>query len=209
MLRLGLTGGIATGKSTVANILLSEGVIILDADQIAHKNMKPTGLAYPGILEFFGPDILDKHDLIDRKKLGATIFSSEQKRLKLNQLTHPYVRDVLQEKTREYQELEASNQKKYILVLMIPLLFESELSYLVDQTMVVYCPEEVQLSRLMQRNQLSSMEAEQRIRAQMPIETKARRADFLIDNSQSPEFTRQQVIEWLGKNTWDPYFVQP
>ena len=159
-------------------------------------------------LSIFGVDILDHDGRINRKKLGAIVFASEEKLAALNQLTHPYVRQVLQEKTKIYQIAEETEHKNFLLVLMIPLLFESQLNYLVDQTMVVYCPKETQISRLIMRNHLSKAEAEQRIRAQWPIESKIQRADILINNSQSPDFTRQQVMEWLGEKKWDPYCVQ-
>lgn len=208
MLRIGLTGGIASGKSSVAKILAEQGAIVLDADQIAHENMAPTGPAYSGIVAYFGSEILDSDGQINRPKLGAKVFQNPVALQQLNQLTHPLVRQVLLEKTQEFQAQEATREQNWLLILMIPLLFESDLAHLVDTTVVVYCPEETQLQRLMQRNGLNRNEAEQRLRAQMPLEEKVRRADRVIDNSHSLEQTRQHVMEWLGAYSWDPYFVQ-
>ncbi|AJO22282.1 dephospho-CoA kinase [Weizmannia coagulans] len=192
---IGLTGGIASGKSTVSNMLKTKGFTIVDADIAARKVVEPGEPAYEQIIEAFGEGILLQDLTLDRKKLGALIFADEALRMKLNSIVHPAVRAWM---TRE-KDRAIENGKKTVF-LDIPLLFESRLTYMVERTILVYVDEETQLKRLMARNGLSEKEAQMRIRAQMPLSEKKALADAVLDNNGSLEETKQQlekiVSEW-------------
>jgi len=185
---IGLTGGIASGKSTVSNMLKAKGFTIVDADIAARKVVEPGEPAYEQIIEAFGEGILLQDLTLDRKKLGALIFADEALRMKLNSIVHPAVRAWM---TRE-KDRAIENGKKTVF-LDIPLLFESRLTYMVERTILVYVDEETQLKRLMARNGLSEKEAQMRIRAQMPLSEKKALADAVLDNNGSPEETKQQL----------------
>ncbi|MED4313166.1 dephospho-CoA kinase [Heyndrickxia coagulans] len=185
---IGLTGGIASGKSTVSNMLKAKGFTIVDADIAARKVVEPGEPAYEQIIEAFGKGILLEDLTIDRKKLGALIFADEALRMKLNSIVHPAVRAWM---TREKDRAIENGEKTVFLD--IPLLFESRLTYMVERTILVYVDEETQLKRLMARNGLSEKEAQMRIRAQMPLSEKKALADAVIDNNGSPEETKQQL----------------
>ncbi|MEZ0119493.1 MULTISPECIES: dephospho-CoA kinase [Heyndrickxia] len=185
---IGLTGGIASGKSTVSNMLKTKGFTIVDADIAARKVVEPGELAYEQIIEAFGEGILLQDLTLDRKKLGALIFADEALRMKLNSIVHPAVRAWM---TRE-KDRAIENGKKTVF-LDIPLLFESRLTYMVERTILVYVDEETQLKRLMARNGLSEKEAQMRIRAQMPLSEKKALADAVLDNNGSLEETKQQL----------------
>ncbi|AEP01704.1 MAG: dephospho-CoA kinase [Weizmannia coagulans] len=185
---IGLTGGIASGKSTVSNMLKTKGFTIVDADIAARKVVEPGELAYEQIIEAFGEGILLQDLTLDRKKLGALIFADEALRMKLNSIVHPAVRAWM---TRE-KDRAIENGKKTVF-LDIPLLFESRLTYMVERTILVYVDEETQLKRLMTRNGLSEKEAQMRIRAQMPLSEKKALADAVLDNNGSLEETKQQL----------------
>ncbi|KGT39968.1 MAG: dephospho-CoA kinase [Heyndrickxia faecalis] len=185
---IGLTGGIASGKSTVSNMLKTKGFTIVDADIAARKVVEPGELAYEQIIEAFGEGILLQDLTLDRKKLGALIFADEALRMKLNSIVHPAVRAWM---TRE-KDRAIENGKKTVF-LDIPLLFESRLTYMVERTILVYVDGETQLKRLMTRNGLSEKEAQMRIRAQMPLSEKKALADAVLDNNGSLEETKQQL----------------
>ncbi|PKL75738.1 MAG: dephospho-CoA kinase [Candidatus Melainabacteria bacterium HGW-Melainabacteria-1] len=205
MLRLGLTGGIASGKSTVGQMLHEAGAIVLDADAIVHGLLAKDGSAYDQVVEAFGPSILAPDLSIDRRLLGEIVFADESARLRLNELIHPLVRQTLKAKEDDYRALEQTQGKSWLLVMMIPLLYESNLAHYVDQTVLVYCPADQQLARLMERNGFSREQALARIGAQLPIEAKVELADEVIDNSRDLDWTRQEVQRVLGEFTWDRY----
>ncbi|WP_312117910.1 dephospho-CoA kinase [Brevibacillus reuszeri] len=189
---LGLTGGIATGKSTVTAMLRERGIPVIDADQIAREVVEPGKPAYEAIVRHFSRDILLEDGQIDRKKLGEVVFSDESERQKLNAIVHPEVRRVMR------QEAEAAEANGEQIVFMdIPLLYESKLQYLVEKIVVVYAPGDMQLARMMERDELDEEQAKKRLRAQFPIDQKKLEADFLIDNSQSREETQRQVEDLL------------
>jgi dephospho-CoA kinase len=195
-LTIGLTGGIASGKSTVAKMLLELGIPVIDADQIAREAVEIGEEAYWQIVEKFGEEILQDDKTIDRAKLGAIVFNDEEKRKVLNSIVHPAVRKKMLEQKEQYIKSGAKT-----VVLDIPLLFESKLTYLVDKVMVVFVDEHTQLERLMERNGFSKEEAEVRIRAQMPLREKITKADAVIDNNGSIEKTKEQLLNILAK--WD------
>ncbi|MGD1412605.1 dephospho-CoA kinase [Bacillus stercoris] len=192
---IGLTGGIASGKSTVANMLIEKGITVIDADIIAKQAVEKGMPAYRQIVDEFGEDILLSNGDIDRKKLGALVFTNEQKRLALNAIVHPAVRQEMLKRRDE-----AIANREAFVVLDIPLLFESKLESLVDKIIVVSVTKELQLERLMKRNQLTEEEAVSRIRSQMPLEEKAARADQVIDNSGTLEETKRQLDDII--NSW-------
>ncbi|MDQ0231005.1 dephospho-CoA kinase [Metabacillus malikii] len=190
---LGLTGGIASGKSTVSKMIRELGIRVIDADVIAREVVEIGKPAYQQIVETFGLDILLDNGEINRGKLGEIIFSSEQKRLQLNEIVHPAIRlEML--KQIEDEKRKHSNA----VVLDIPLLFESKLTYLVDKTILVYVDEETQLKRLMQRNGFSEEEAVLRIQSQMPLTEKRLLADELINNNGTIEETKKQLHDILS-----------
>ncbi len=185
---IGLTGSIATGKSTVASMFKDLDIPVIDADVISRQVVQIGEEAYQEIVATFGENILQEDQSLDRKKLGSIVFADEKKRQQLNQIVHPAVRGRMLELKESYL-----NKGEPIVVLDIPLLFESKLTYLVDCTIVVYVDEETQLKRLIERDQSSRKEALQRIQSQLSVKEKAALADFVIDNSASLQQTKEQL----------------
>jgi dephospho-CoA kinase len=196
---IGLTGGIASGKSTVSNLLRRKGFAIVDADIAARKVVEIGEDAYKQIVEAFGPEILQQDQNLDRKKLGTIVFNDEEKRLMLNQIVHPAVREYMQKEKET-----ALKQGKETVIMDIPLLFESNLGYMVDQTILVYVEQSIQLQRLMDRNQFTEAEAMARIQSQMPLEEKIEKSDAVINNNGTIDETEQQLNEIITK-----WFLKP
>lgn len=193
-MNIGLTGGIATGKSTVSALLVSKGALLVDADVIAREVMLPGHPVLAAVAGHFGQAVLLADGTLDRKKLGDIVFRDPSQRQALNDITHPAIR-------REIQERVESLEREYpdrLVVVDIPLLFESGLEHMYERVMLVYAPRNIQLERLMERNQLSRNEASARIGSQMDIEEKKLKADIVIDNSGDAEQTKRQIDEfWL------------
>jgi len=178
-----LTGGIATGKSTVATIFKEFGFKIIDADKIAHEILENN---QDKIIELFGEAyIVDGK--VDRKALGILIFSNKEKKLRLENLLHPLIYKKIEENS-----IKLDREKKPYLV-DIPLFFESS-RYPIKRSIVVYIPKELQLQRLMKRDGTTEEEALQRINAQLPIEEKRQRATYLIDNQKDLEALQQECV---------------
>ena len=174
--RIGLTGGIATGKSSAARLLEQHhGLPVLDADLYARQALEPGQPATEAVLERFGPGVVSSGGVVDRRALGAIVFNNQDERRWLEQLVHPIVRQ------RFDQELVQLGTKPAV-VLMIPLLFESGLEALCSETWLVDCDESQQLQRLMARDQLNEAEAQARMDAQWPLARKRSLADVLISN---------------------------
>ena len=192
LLTIGLTGGIASGKSTVAAMFRDLHIPVIDADEIAHRVTAIDGEAYQSIVETFGSDILDSNGAIDRRKLGAIVFHDEQKRKQLNAIVHPLVRKHMLQQKEQY-----ARKGEKAVVLDIPLLFESKLEHLVDRILVVYVDEQTQLRRLCERNGFSVEEARARMKAQMPLGEKRKKADAVIDNNGTIEETKRQLYACL------------
>ncbi len=205
VLKLGLTGGIASGKSTAAQVLTEAGAVVLDADLIAHQQYQPNGPAYQDLINYFGPEILNSAAEIDRQALATKVFGNPAALAALNSRVHPHVRAALASKIHFYQQWETRHPNSLLLVLMIPLLYESGLESLADKVVVVYCEPQQQLQRLMARNDLSLSAAQARLDAQMPITEKRERADYCIDNRLDPAHTREQIHQLLGELKWEPY----
>ncbi|KIL15754.1 dephospho-CoA kinase [Bacillus safensis] len=193
---IGLTGGIATGKSTVSQMIKEQGIRVVDADVIAKEAVAKGTPALQQIVQTFGEDVLLPNGELNRKQLGAIIFSDEEKRKQLNAIVHPEVRKEMLK-----QRDEGVSQQETFVVLDIPLLFESQLESLVDRIIVVYTTPELQLSRLMNRNDLSEEEALNRIHSQQSLEEKCKKADRVIENTQDLAFIRKQLQNIL--NEWE------
>lgn len=188
---IGLTGGIATGKSTVCAILENAGAVIIDADRIARKLVKKNLPAYRQIVDTFGKSILLPDGEINRTALGDLIFNDPRKKQLLNKIVHP---QVGKETDRQLKRIEKNNPHALV-ILDIPLLLESGLHKNLSEVIVVYTPEHIQINRLMQRDHISQENALARIRSQMPIEEKKKLATIVIDNSGMLEDTRKQTLE--------------
>ena len=188
---IGLTGGIATGKSTVCAILENAGAVIIDADRIARKLVKKNLPAYRQIVDTFGKSILLPGGEINRTALGDLIFNDPRKKQLLNKIVHP---QVGKETDRQLKRIEKNNPHALV-ILDIPLLLESGLHKNLSEVIVVYTPEHIQINRLMQRDHISQENALARIHSQMPIEEKKKLATIVIDNSGMLEDTRKQTLE--------------
>ncbi len=191
---IGLTGGIASGKSTISNLLKTYGIAVIDADQIARDVVEPGNDAYKQIVEHFGTEILETDGTIARKKLGTVIFNDPKERKTLNGIVHPAIRQKMRdEKDRYFEEGEE------VVVYDIPLLFESDLRHMVDKTLLVYVDDNVQFERLLHRDQTTKEEAQSRINSQMPLTEKKSLADEVIDNNGTIEQTEAQLQAILKK----------
>jgi dephospho-CoA kinase len=195
MLKVGLTGSIAVGKSFVCEVLRDLGCFVLDADQTAREVVRPNTTGLRQIVENFGESVLLKNGELDRAKLGAIVFDDEQKRQLLNSIVHPLVIEA-QNLWLETREAENPNG---IAIIDAALMIESGGYKRLNKLIVVWCRPAIQLERLMLRDNLTLTEAEKRIDAQMPQEEKKRYADFLIDTSNVFEDTRRQVVEVFEK----------
>ena len=184
-LLVGLTGGIATGKSTVTEVFRGLGCVIIDADVLAREVVEPGEPAYDDIVAAFGREILRSDGTIDRKKLGAIVFAAPDRRQRLEALTHPRIRERL---ARALEAL-AARDFAGIVVFDAPVMIESGNHTAMDRLVVVVTDEATQARRLTARDALSAAEAERRIRSQMPVAEKAKLADYVIDNSADRETT--------------------
>ncbi len=190
MIVAGLTGGIGTGKSTVAAVFAEAGAVIIDADGIARDVVAKGRPAWCRIVAHFGRDVLLPDGDIDRKKLGAIIFNDARQKTHLDRIVHPH---VIAETEQQLKEIERV-QPQAVVILDVPLLIEAGMDRDLEEVIVVYTPEAVQLKRLMRRDRLTAAEGLSRIRSQMPIEEKKMRATVVIDNSASPAVTRKRVL---------------
>jgi dephospho-CoA kinase len=191
MLKVGLTGSIAVGKSYVCACLRELGAFVLDADQTAREVVKPGTEGLRLIVENFGTEILQPDGALDRVRLGAIVFADEKKRQILNSIVHPL---VIAAQNQWLTEKERENPHG-IAVIDAALMIESGSYKRFTKLIVVWCQPEIQLKRLMARDNLSEAEARRRINAQMSQEEKKRYADFLIDTSEGFEAARRQTIE--------------
>ncbi|PHA00711.1 dephospho-CoA kinase [Bacillus pseudomycoides] len=189
---IGLTGGIASGKSTVSQMFQGFHVPVIDADIIAREVVEPGKEAYNEIVTAFGKEVLGENGELDRPKLGSIVFHNEEKRLLLNGIVHPAVRKEMNAQKDMY-----IRENAQAVVLDIPLLFESKLTGLVDKILLVYVDSETQLTRLMERNNFKEEEAKARIASQMPLEDKITLADEVINNNGTIEETKVQLSRIL------------
>jgi dephospho-CoA kinase len=185
---IGLTGGIASGKSTVAGMLAAKGAWVVDADQLARRVVGPGSPALSEIARSFGPEVIAADGALDRSRLAELVFADESARLRLNEIVHPGVLELSQEEIREAQSAGAR-----IVVYDVPLLFETQRQAEFDGTLVVWVEAQTQLLRLRLRSDLTEAEAEARIAAQMPLDRKRELTDWVIDNSGALEETQELV----------------
>lgn len=188
---IGLTGGIATGKSLVSDMIKELGGQVIDADLVARQVVEPGMPAWQQMVDQFGEGILNNDLTIKRKELGRIVFADAFMLDKLNKITHPHIISEIERQLNYYK----NSGYKGVVVVDAPLLLELGLEKLVDEVWVVAVDAATQLERLMKRDNLTAEEAKLRIQAQMPLEEKIKRADRVIDNRFTPEETRKQVEE--------------
>jgi dephospho-CoA kinase len=189
MIKVGLTGGIASGKSLVAALFKRLGATVVDADIIAREVVEPHTAGWQKVVAKFGPTILAPDGTIDRAKLGSIVFSDQRSRDALNAILHPYILNKIREQITEIAE----KDPQAMIVVDVPLLIECGLQHEFDAVIVVWSPIELQRKRLMERDGLSAGEAQQRIDAQMALDQKRASANFVIENDADQEKTEAQV----------------
>ncbi|WP_085523129.1 dephospho-CoA kinase [Tuberibacillus sp. Marseille-P3662] len=188
MIKVGLTGGIASGKSTVTNMIQAWDIPVIDADQISREVVEPGERGLERIVNTFGEHVLHEDGTLDRPALGEIIFNDDAKRKELNDIVHPEVR----QRMNEHEEAYADNGE-HALVLDIPLLIENGLTDGFDKVLLVYIPRQLQIERLMERDGRGEDDALSRIESQMPLSDKRPYADQTIDNSGDLTHTKQQL----------------
>jgi len=194
MLNVGLTGGIACGKSTVAQVFVMLGAHLIDFDKLAHEVQEPGKPAWKEIVRYFGKDILNQDETIDRNRLAQIVFAYKKELKALNNIVHPLVFNLWQARLDKIKKKE----EHAIILSDVPLLFEGKTQNLFDLTILVLISSEEQICRLMARNSLSRDEAQIRLKSQMPISDKIGLADIVIDNRGNVSQTRKKVAEiWL------------
>jgi dephospho-CoA kinase len=191
MLIVGLTGGVASGKSTISNILREEGAYLIDADQIARDLVRPYTPTWHELIKTFGEEILQPDGSIHRKKLAAIVFSSSEKRSLLNRILHPRIKEETQRRLKEIGQ----KDPEAVVVIDAALLVETGDYREMDRVIVVYSTKAQQIERLRERDRASEEEAQRIVSAQMPPEEKLNVADFVIRNERSLEETRQKTHE--------------
>jgi dephospho-CoA kinase len=194
MLRVGLTGSIAVGKTFVAGVLAGLGCHVLDADEAARAVVAQGSPGLLAVAEAFGPEVLLADGTLDRARLGAIVFADENRRLLLNSILHPFIIARQDEELRQWE----ARDPEGIGVVDAALMIESGGYRRFDKLVVVHCRPEIQLSRLMARNNLGREEAMRRITAQMPQDEKKRYADYLIDTSEGFESARRETEKVYG-----------
>lgn len=195
MLLIGLTGSIGVGKSFVASVLAELGCHVLDADATAREVVAPGSAGLRDVVSEFGTEVLQGDGTLDRSKLGALVFENAEKRAVLNSILHPF---IIAQQDQHLRDWESGNPEG-IAVVDAALMIESGSYKRFDKVIVVYCRDEVQLARLMARNNLGRDEAARRISAQMSQEEKKKFADYLIDTSDGFEAARKRTEEVYGE----------
>ncbi len=191
MLIIGLTGGVASGKSLVSEVWRKEGAYIIDADQIARDLVKPYSDSWKDIVDVFGIEVVQEDGNINRKRLASIIFSNPEKREHLNKILHPRIKEEINKRINEIRD----KNPKAIVVIDAPLLIESKDYRQVDKVVVVTSSEDNQIERIKLRNGLGKEEAKMIIDSQMPLSEKLKFADFVIENDGSIEDVRKKAIE--------------
>jgi dephospho-CoA kinase len=187
----GLTGGIASGKTTVASIFQSQGALIVDADKIARQVVAPGEPSWTAIRDHFGEEVLNADGTINRPLLGRRVFNNPRLRRQLEKIVHPVVRARMNAQVERLRK----TSPRAVVIQDIPLLYESRMENGLMEIIVVYAPRALQLRRLIQRDGIDRRDAQARIAAQLPIEEKCRRATIVINNSGAPAETREQTLK--------------
>ncbi|WEN70467.1 dephospho-CoA kinase [Staphylococcus sp. NRL 16/872] len=190
---IGLTGGIATGKSTVSELLSVYGFKIVDADIAAREAVAKGSKGLEQVKLQFGEEAITEEGEMDRKYMGELVFNHPEKRLELNKIVHPIVREIMEKEKHEYL------QQGHNVIMDIPLLFENDLQDTVDEVWLVYTSESVQIERLMERNNLTAEDAKARVYSQISIDKKSRMADHVIDNLGSKLELKQNLERLLSE----------
>lgn len=193
---LGITGGIATGKSSVVQHFIDLGFPVVDADIIARHLLDQNEQAYNEVVKVFGSEILQENGEINRQALGALVFNHPDKLKQLDELMAPFLQKSI------LAAIKQASQNQNLVIVDVPLMYEKGYDEWMDQVAVVYCTPNQQLKRLMQRNQLTEKEAKQRIDSQLPIEMKKLLAEVVFDNSNDLTQTIQQVDTWLSNRKY-------
>jgi dephospho-CoA kinase len=188
---IGLTGGIATGKSTVARMLAARGAAVVDADRIAREVVAPGTPGLAAVIDEFGAEVLGPSGGLDRERLGRIVFAAPERRRRLEAITHPLIRALTAERVAAALAAEPA-----LVAVDIPLLFEAGRQADFPATMLVYADPETQIRRLLARDRLTEVEARQRLAAQMPIDEKRRLATWIVDNSGGLDVTADAVATW-------------
>ncbi|MEW6243289.1 MAG: dephospho-CoA kinase [Bacillota bacterium] len=188
MIVIGLTGGIASGKSTVSKMLASLGAYVIDADELAKDAIAPGTAGFAELVRAFGDHILTPHGDVDRKRLASIAFADPDKLSLLNRIVHPRVVAMVSELIRAARE-----RGEKVVVVDVPLLIEAGLTHMVDTVWLVWVDSDTQIRRLLERDRYSMKEATLRLSAQMPLDEKKKYADVVIDNSGTREDTEKQV----------------
>ena len=189
---VGLTGGISSGKSMVSSYLKQLKIPVIDADEVARKVVEPNSQGARKIRKTFSSDVFEEDGSLNRQRLGALIFSNAENRQKLDDLLQPLIKIMILDEIEEHRQ-----KGENMIVLDLPLLFEKQYEELCEEIIVVYIPKELQLERLMRRNQYTKQEALSRIDSQLSIEEKRKRATVLLDNQGTIQQLYQQVEQWL------------
>ncbi|MHC5188410.1 dephospho-CoA kinase [Enterococcus cecorum] len=193
---LGITGGIATGKSSVVQHFIDLGFPVVDADIIARHLLDQNEQAYNEVVKVFGSEILQESGEINRQALGALVFNHPDKLKQLDELMAPFLQESI------LAAIKQASQNQKLVIVDVPLMYEKGYDEWMDQVAVVYCTPNQQLKRLMQRNQLTEKEAKQRMDSQLPIEMKKLLAEVVFDNSNDLTQTIQQVDTWLSNRKY-------
>lgn len=193
---LGITGGIATGKSSVVQHFIDLGFPVVDADIIARHLLDQNEQAYNEVVKVFGSEILQENGEINRQALGALVFNHPDKLKQLDELMAPFLQESI------LAAIKQASQNQKLVIVDVPLMYEKGYDEWMDQVAVVYCTPNQQLKRLMQRNQLTEKEAKQRIDSQLPIEMKKLLAEVVFDNSNDLTQTLEQVNTWLSNRKY-------
>ncbi len=193
MLTIGLTGGIGSGKSVVADLLRQQGATIIDADRLGHQAYTPNSEAWRQVIAAFGEAILTAEGEIDRRKLGAIVFSDPAQLQRLNAIMHPLMAGMLQQR-----KLQLSEAGVAVAVVEAAVLFEAGWETLVDEVWTTVAPDDAVIERLRQRSGLSAQESTKRINSQMPSQDRIRRSDVVIENASDLDTLRRQV-----KTLWE------
>ena len=191
---IGLTGGIASGKSTACEYLKTLGAVVVDADGISRNCTRKGNPGFDAVVEHFGSGILAENGEIDRKALGAIVFSDEDKRRELNDLLHPIIIQMSRDEIVAHRK-----NGEQVCILDVPLLFETGMDRLCDETWLIYVPVEEQVKRLFERDGIGREAALARIASQMSLEEKLKKADISIDSSGTIEETREKLLELWRK----------
>ena len=190
---IGLTGGIASGKSIVSSVFKELGAVILDADQIARLVVLPHQPAWEDIVKFFGPEVVNKDKSLNRAKIGDIVYNNPESLRELNRFTHPRIMQYYKDELRRIQ----IEQPDAIVILEVPLLYETNMDKLCQQVVVVWVDRETQIRRLMKRDNMTYEDAVRRVEA--PLDEKVKRADFVIDNRGSIVETKEKATKYYNE----------